>query len=139
MYLAAYAFAVQKRGVGRVAAGKFEAVAVKAHEPPTTPTIPREPSMKVRLVQPAGAPNSCFELVEADRRKGNPVSVAFVQSDWEYSRLAGLFGWEPCRCEDRATDGTVDCARCGKTVPEMLARAYDFLREHVGEVIEYHY
>jgi hypothetical protein len=61
-----------------------------------------------------------------------------VQSDWEYAWLAGRLGWQPCPCADRATDGTVACTRCGKTVPEMLAGAYDFLRQHVGEVIEYH-
>ena len=87
--------------------------------------------MRGMLTQPYNAPHFCFEVMEADRRKKNPESLLFVQSDWEYAGLACAFGWVPCECG--FTDGTVNCKH--KTVSEMLADAYDFLMQHVGDKI----
>ena len=89
--------------------------------------------MKGRLIRPHNAPNFCFEVIEADRRKKNPESLLFVQSDWDYASLASRFGWVPCKCG--ATDGTIDCKH--RKVNEMLSDAYDFLCEHEGDVINW--
>jgi len=91
--------------------------------------------MKARLIRPHNAPNFCFELIEADRRKKEPESLMFVQTDWEYASLASMFGWVPCECG--ATDGTVDCTTCNRTVGDMLSEAYDFLCEHEGDTTNF--
>lgn len=55
----------------------------------------------------------------------------FVQTDWDYGPIASAIGWTPCECG--STDGTVDCKRCNRMVGDMLAEAYDYLRDHEGE------
>ncbi len=58
-------------------------------------------------------------------------STAYVQSDWDFPRLAVTFGGRihtrgcPSRC--RGTDGTVACPDCGTTVGDYISRAMDYL------------
>jgi hypothetical protein len=55
-----------------------------------------------------------------------------IQTDWDYPGVASTFGWSPCPCDQ--TDGTVDCDH--RSASEMIAEAYDFLTEHVGDEVE---
>jgi hypothetical protein len=56
-----------------------------------------------------------------------------IQSDWEFPSVASAIGWSPCH---DGTDGTVDCKVCGKTAADLIADAYDYLRDHEGESFE---
>ena len=53
-----------------------------------------------------------------------------IEPDW--ARLARTFGWTPCPCGQ--TDGTVDCAH--RKALDMIAEAYEFLTEHVGDEVD---
>lgn len=52
-----------------------------------------------------------------------------VQSDWNFPKLASVFGWSPCHCG--TTDGTIDCEH--RSVQEMISEAHNFLRAHAGD------
>lgn len=58
-----------------------------------------------------------------------------VQTDWEYPAIASHFGWSPC-CGEGATDGTVDCDKCGATASELILSASRFLDDHIGDETE---
>ena len=58
-----------------------------------------------------------------------------IQTDWDYPGTASSFGWQPC-CGSGATDGTVDCPDCGANVSDMIASAYQYLDDHIGDEIE---
>ena len=57
-----------------------------------------------------------------------------MQDDWDFPRLASVFGWPPCPCG--TTDGTIDCEH--RTVREMIADAHDFLCAHAGNKASVH-
>jgi hypothetical protein len=59
----------------------------------------------------------------------------YVQSDWEFPRLAQDMGWSLRQvqssrrrpCLHLSTDGTVDCPDCGVSASEFIAAASEFL------------
>jgi hypothetical protein len=63
-----------------------------------------------------------FLLVNDDGRD------VFVQSDWDFPRVASHLGLVPCDCGH--TDGTIACAH--KTAEAMIAAAREFLDDHEG-------
>jgi len=67
-----------------------------------------------------------FKLAAEDGRS------ALFQTDWDWPSLASNFEWVPCK-QCTGTDGTVDCAH--SKASDMMADAYDYLREHCGETI----
>lgn len=71
----------------------------------------------------------CRSRVQDEWDTRDDKNTVLVDSDWDFPRLAGSFGYTPC--EHCGTDGTVDCAH--KTVSKMISEAYDFLMEHEGE------
>jgi hypothetical protein len=67
-----------------------------------------------------------FKLVREDRR------ALLIQTDWDYPKVASLFGWIPCPCGH--TDGTIRCEH--RTPRQMIVEAYDFLKERIGASVE---
>ena len=63
---------------------------------------------------------------------GNKGRSILVQNDWDFPKLASVFGWLPCHCG--TTDGTIDCEH--RTARDMIGEAYDFLRAHSGDVTD---
>jgi hypothetical protein len=74
-----------------------------------------------------------------------------VQSDYDYPGVASSFGWwvgfvpapdgayavgigdfRSCPTEHGGTDGTIDCAACGRTATDFIAAARDWLDDHIG-------
>jgi hypothetical protein len=55
----------------------------------------------------------------------------FVQLDLDFPGLATTFGWQACSCG--GTDGTVDCKH--RKASDMIASAYNYLRDHEGETV----
>lgn len=80
-------------------------------------------------------------LTMRDRLPERHESELF-QTDWDYPSLAATFGWRiggrpgKRKCPHDGTDGTVTCKDCGKTAGEFISEANEYLREHVGKVVD---
>jgi hypothetical protein len=72
-----------------------------------------------------------FLIVREGASPYDESQTVLVQSDWDYPGVASSMGWEPCSCG--ATDGTVDCQRCGRKASDMIAEAYDWIESREGE------
>ena len=70
--------------------------------------------------------HSMFRLVAENGRS------ILLQSDWDFPKVASLFGYVPCHC--RQTDGTIRCDH--RTPAVMIPEAVVFLWEHVGDSVE---
>lgn len=73
----------------------------------------------------------CGFLIVADGADPYADDAVLIQTDWDHPSVASSMGWIPCECG--GTDGTVDCKACGRTASDMIAEAYDFIRERDGE------
>lgn len=67
-----------------------------------------------------------FRLVAEDGRS------ILLQSDWDYPKIASLFGYVPCFCGQ--TDGTIQCAH--RTPGEMIDEAKSYLLDRVYESVD---
>ena len=76
-----------------------------------------------------------YQLWVIDGGEDNREADVYVQTDWDYPRLAELFGWSPC-CGSGGTDGTVDCPTCGVTVTEHLLSAVECLDSHCDQITD---
>lgn len=75
-------------------------------------------------------------------QKVNTGETILVQTDWDYCSLAQSFGWslravqhdpiDSDPCEHSSTDGTVICKECSMPVSIFIARAQNWLDEHIG-------
>ncbi len=74
-----------------------------------------------------------FLIVRDGADPHDESNTILVQSDWDFPGVASSCGWTPCKACD-STDGTIDCAH--HTASDMIADAYDFLRERDGEAFE---
>lgn len=80
-----------------------------------------------------------YELCPVSRTIGRKLEKAtgsesiLFQTDWDFPSLAQSLGWSmrSRRCDHRSTDGTVTCSECGKTAPEFIAEAQEWLDARV--------
>lgn len=76
------------------------------------------------------------------RIANNDGEVEYIQSDWNYPATARTFGWNirgvhsrNCQRKD-STDGTVDCASCGRTASEFIQAAGNYLDRNIGKRVQ---
>lgn len=82
----------------------------------------------MRITLEEGEPGT-FILISDDGQE------VLIQEDWDCPDAAAAFGWMLC-CGSNATDGTVDCPDCGATAEQLIANAYDYLAEHIGDAVD---
>lgn len=56
------------------------------------------------------------------------------QSDWDYPRLASMFGNHAIMCDCGSTDGTVDCEH--KTASAMITEASEWLFDNIDAEVD---
>lgn len=62
--------------------------------------------------------------------------TVLVQNDMDHPGIAQRMGWPACTClNSDFTDGTIDCP-CGKTASDMIASAYEHIREYADVEFE---
>jgi len=78
-----------------------------------------------------------WDYIIRDLQTGKSI---LIQTDYDYPGTAMTFGWVPTvgpgNCEHSGTDGTVDCARCGRTASEFINEAHQYLDDHIGDQAE---
>lgn len=84
-----------------------------------------------------------YELLPANKRVARKLKretgeeTILFQTDWDFPGLARTLGWNGKvgreRCRHSSTDGTVDCAECGKTASEFIQAATQWLDDHCGQ------
>ena len=74
-----------------------------------------------------------FLIVPEDASPYDDSHTVLIQTDWDFPGVATSMGWQACS-QCGATDGTVNCEH--RTASDMIAEAYDWIREHDGELFE---
>lgn len=75
-----------------------------------------------------------FLIVREGADPHDESQTCLIQTDWDWPGVASSIGWVPCKCG--ATDGTVPCVPCERTVSTMIAEAYNYIRKHTDEPFE---